>query len=98
MLIKGNFGQLDGLATQIMNTVARIQDEMDTWRTTAGATSNDWQDGAGGQFDEVNQAWAQVSAAQQQMLQALREGVVKTNSELQQALGTAAARVGSVTI
>ncbi|MDA3647198.1 hypothetical protein LZ318_12945 [Saccharopolyspora indica] len=98
MLIKGNFGQLDDLAAQIMNTVGKVQQEMDTWQTTSGATSSDWLDGAGGQFTEVSQAWNQVSTAQQQMLEALRGGVVKANGELQQALASATARVGSVTI
>src|SRR5437764_3086356 len=76
MLIKGNFGQLDDLAAQIMNTVGKVQQEMDTWRTTSGATANDWLDRAGGQFTEVSQAWHQVSTAQQSMLEALRGGVI----------------------
>ncbi|HEY3710577.1 MAG TPA: hypothetical protein VGL64_14440 [Amycolatopsis sp.] len=98
MLIKGNFGQLDSLSSQIMGTVGKVQQEMDTWRTASGATANDWLDQAGGQFSEVNQAWQQVSTAQQDMLTALRGGVVKANGELQQALASAKARVGSVTI
>ena len=98
MLIKGNFGQLDDLAAQIMNTVGKVQQEMDTWRTTSGATANDWLDRAGGQFTEVSQAWHQVSTAQQSMLEALRGGVIKANGELQQALAAATARVSSVSI
>ena len=57
MLIKGNFAQLEGLAAQIASTVARVEQEMDTWRTTAGATSADWLDQAGGQFSEISAAW-----------------------------------------
>jgi predicted NUDIX family NTP pyrophosphohydrolase len=98
MLIKGNFGQLDDLANQIMATVTRVQQEMDTWSTTSGATSADWLDRAGGQFSEVSAAWQQVSSAQQAMLEALRGGVQTANNELQQALASSAARVGSVTI
>lgn len=98
MLIKGNFAQLDDLAAQIMSTVARVQQEMDTWRTTSGATSADWLDGAGGQFGEISAAWQQVSSAQQAMLDALRGGVVVANDELQQALSAAVARVSSVSI
>jgi len=98
MLIKGNFGQLDGLADQIVATIGRVQQEMDTWGSTAGATSADWLDQAGGQFDEVNAAWNQVSQAQQVMLDALKGGVQQANQELQQALQAAVARVGSTTI
>lgn len=98
MLIKGNFGQLDDLANQIMATVGRVQQEMDTWGTTSGATSADWLDRAGGQFGEVSAAWQQVSTAQQTMLEALRGGVQTTNNELQQALSSAVARVGSTSI
>jgi uncharacterized protein YukE len=95
MLIKGNFGQLDSLSSQIMGTVGKVQQEMDTWRTAAGATANDWLDKAGNEFTEVNQAWQQVSAAQQDMLTALRGGVVKANVELQQALASSYGRVSS---
>lgn len=98
MLVKGNFSQLEGLAHQIAATVAKVEQEMDTWRTTSGATSADWLDQAGGQFEEISAAWHQVSTAQQAMLQALRGGVDKANAELQQALGQAVSRVGSVTI
>ncbi|WP_158848871.1 WXG100 family type VII secretion target [Saccharothrix deserti] len=98
MLIKGNFAQLEGLAGQIASTVARVEQEMDTWRTTSGATSADWLDSAGGQFSEISAAWHQVSTAQQAMLQALRGGVDKANGELQQALGAAVARIGSTSI
>jgi hypothetical protein len=93
MLIRGNFTQLDDLATQIMNTVGRVQQEMDTWRTTSGATQQDWLDRAGGEFTAVSQAWEQVSTAQQAMLEALRGGVVTANGELQMALQSATARV-----
>ncbi|MEV4757347.1 hypothetical protein AB0J86_19830 [Micromonospora sp. NPDC049559] len=98
MLIRGNFSQLDGLADQIVNTVARVQQEMDTWQSTSGATSADWLDGAGGEFEEISRAWQQVSSAQQAMLEALRGGVQTANSELQQALASAIARVGSTSI
>lgn len=98
MLIKGNFAQLEGLAAQIAATVAKVEQEMDTWRATSGATSADWLDQAGGQFGEISAAWHQVSSAQQAMLQALRGGVDKANAELQQALGAAVARVGSTAI
>jgi hypothetical protein len=81
-----------------MNTVGLVQQEMDTWRTESGATAADWMDRAGGQFTEVSQAWQQVSAAQQAMLEALRGGVIKANGEMQAALASAAARVGSVSI
>ncbi|GAA2427712.1 hypothetical protein GCM10010191_45780 [Actinomadura vinacea] len=97
-VIRGNFGQLDDLAQQIMNAVGRVQEEMDTWRSTSGATEADWMDAAGGQFAEVSAAWQQVSTAQQQMLDALRGGVITANGELQQALSAAVARVGSTTI
>jgi uncharacterized protein YukE len=98
MLVKGNFAQLDALADQIVGTVNRVQSEMDGWATTAGATSEDWLDGAGEQFAEVNAAWKQVSEAQQTMLTALRTGVQQANQELQQALAAAVARVGSTGI
>ena len=98
MLIKGNFGQLDAMADQIVNTVGRVQGEMDQWATTSGATSADWLDSAGDQFGEVNAAWKQVSEAQQAMLEALRGGVTQANQEYQQALQAAMARVGSTTI
>jgi hypothetical protein len=71
---------------------------MDTWQSTAGATSADWLDGAGGKFGEVSAAWQQVSTAQQAMLQALRGGVDTSNNELQQALSSAVSRVGSTSI
>jgi hypothetical protein len=96
--IRGNFGQLDDVTTQIRNTVERVQQEMDTWATTAGVTSADWLDRAGDQFNEVTSAWQQVSAAQQAMLQALGGGVQTTNDELQQALASAATRVGNTPI
>lgn len=98
MLIKGNFAQLEDLAGHIMNTVGKVQQEMDTWKSASGATQNDWLDNAGGQFGEVSAAWHQVSTAQQQMLEALRGGVNKSHMELVQALGAAQARVGSVQI
>ncbi|OZM71333.1 hypothetical protein CFN78_21340 [Amycolatopsis antarctica] len=98
MLIKGNFGQLDDLASQIMSTVGRVQQEMDTWRQQSGATEADWLDRAGGQFSEVSAAWQQVSTAQQSMLDALRGGVTNANAELQSALGSAVSRVGSTSI
>jgi hypothetical protein len=98
MLIRGNFSQLDGLADQIVATVARVQQEMDTWQSTSGATSADWLDRAGGEFEEISRAWQQVSAAQQSMLDALRGGVQAANNELQQALASAVARVGSTSI
>ncbi|WP_117214444.1 hypothetical protein [Allorhizocola rhizosphaerae] len=98
MLIKGNFTQLDDLAMQIMKTVGMVQQEMDTWRTTSGATAADWMDRAGGEFTAVSQAWEQVSTAQQSMLDALRGGVVKANGELQMALQSATARVQNVQI
>lgn len=98
MLIKGNFGQLDAMADQIIATVGRVQGEMDQWGSTAGATSADWLDSAGGEFDQVNAAWKQVSDAQQQMLEALRVGVQQANQEYQQALQAAMARVGSTAI
>jgi hypothetical protein len=97
-LIKGNFGQLDAMADQIVATVGRVQSEMDGWGTMAGATTADWLDGAGEQFAEVNAAWKQVSEAQQAMLTALRGGVQQANLELQQALSAAVARVGSTSI
>ncbi|MBK1789093.1 WXG100 family type VII secretion target [Prauserella cavernicola] len=98
MLIKGNFGQLDDLASQIMATVGKVESEMDSWRSTSGATSADWLDRAGGEFSEISAAWQQVSSAQQAMLDALRGGVQTANTELQQALSSAMARVGSTTI
>src|SRR5689334_14831103 len=98
MLIKGNFGQLDGLASQISSTMGLVQQEMDTWRTTSGATTADWLDRAGSEFEEVSRAWQQVSAAQQAVLDALHGGVRTANSELQQALASAVARVGSTSI
>jgi len=98
MLIKGNFGQLDAMAEQVAATVGRVQAEVDTWGTQAGATSADWLDGAGDQFGEINAAWKQVSEAQQVMLQAIRSGVQQANIELQQALAAAVARVGSTSI
>jgi predicted NUDIX family NTP pyrophosphohydrolase len=98
MLIRGNFGQLDGLAEQIVSTVGRVQQEMDTWQTTSGATTADWMDRAGTEFEEISRAWQQVSAAQQAMLEALRGGVQTANNELQQALASAVARVGGTSI
>jgi hypothetical protein len=98
MRIRGNFGQLDDVTTQIRNTVERVQQEMDTWATTAGVTSADWLDRAGDQFNEVSAAWQQVSAAQQAMLEALGGGVQTTNNELQQALAAAVARVANTAI
>lgn len=98
MLIKGSFGQLDDLSSQIMSTVGKVQQEMDTWRQQSGATQADWMDRAGGQFGEVSAAWHQVSTAQQSMLDALRGGVQNANQELQQALASASSRVGSVSI
>lgn len=98
MLIKGNFGALDAMADQVQATVGRVQAEMDSWASQAGATSADWLDNAGDQFSEVNAAWKQVSESQQQMLQAIRSGVQQANQELQQALAAAVARVGSTTI
>ncbi|HLL69437.1 MAG TPA: hypothetical protein VK453_27525 [Micromonosporaceae bacterium] len=98
MLIRGDFGQLDDLAAQIMATVGRVEQEMDTWSTTSGATSADWLDRAGGEFSEISAAWQQVSTAQQAMLEALRGGVQTANSELQQALASAVARVGATAI
>jgi hypothetical protein len=98
MLIKGNFGQLDSMSEQIVNTVGRVQGEMDTWASTSGATAADWLDNAGGEFEEVNAAWKQVSEAQQAMLDALRGGVTQANQEYQQALQAAMARVSSTTI
>jgi uncharacterized protein YukE len=93
MLIKGNFGALDGLTEQIQATVGRIQEEMDAWGKTSGATAEDWLDQAGGEFSEVSAAWAQVSQTQNEMLVALRGGVQTTNDELRQALEAARARV-----
>jgi predicted NUDIX family NTP pyrophosphohydrolase len=98
MLIKGNFGQLDGLAQHIVSTVGRVQQEMDTWQSTSGATTADWMDRAGSEFEEISRAWQQVSAAKQAMLDALRGGVQTANNELQQALASASARVGSTSI
>jgi uncharacterized protein YukE len=98
MLIKGNFGQMDALAEQVAATVGRVQAEMDTWGTQAGATTADWLDGAGDQFAEINAAWKQVSESQQVMLEAIRSGVQQANVELQGALSAAMARVGSTTI
>ena len=98
MLIKGNFGQLDGLTQQIVATVGRVQDEIDTWGTTSGATQQDWLDNAGGEFTGVSQAWTQVSDAQQQMLDAIRNGVNSANSELQQALEASRARVATTSL
>ena len=93
MLIKGDFGQLDGLTDQIRSTVGRVQEDMDDWGRTAGATSQDWLDRAGGEFTDVSAAWSQVSAAQNEMLDALRGGVQTTNDQLRQALDAARARV-----
>jgi hypothetical protein len=98
MLIKGNFGQMDAMAEQVAATVGRVQAEMDTWATQAGATTADWMDGAGDQFTEINAAWKQVSESQQVMLEAIRGGVQQANAELQGALSAAMARVGSTTI
>lgn len=98
MLIKGNFTQLEGLAKHIQETMARIAQEMDTWRTEAGATSLDWLDQAGGAFGEVNEAWQQMSAAQQAVLGALRHGVDVANGELQTALQSATMRIRSTSI
>lgn len=98
MLIKGNFSELHRLTDQIRSTVGRVDQEMSTWQTMSGQTAEGWQDQAGGQFTEVSAAWQQVSQAQQQMLEALRGGVDNTNTELQQALASAKARVGSTSI
>ncbi|MCE6996010.1 hypothetical protein LZG04_14525 [Saccharothrix sp. S26] len=98
MLIKGNFTQLDGLARHIEETMTKVSQEMDTWRTEAGATSLDWLDQAGGAFGEVNDAWQQMSAAQQAVLAALRHGVNVANNELQTALQSAAMRVRSTAL
>ena len=93
MLIKGNFGQLDGLAKQIEGTMTNVEREMDTWRTEAGIASLDWLDQAGGAFTEVNEAWQNMSAAQQAVLGILRHGVQVANGELQTALQSAASRI-----
>jgi uncharacterized protein YukE len=98
MLIKGNFGALDAMAQQVNATVGRVQAEMDTWATQAGATTADWMDGAGDQFTEVSAAWKQVSESQQLMLQAIQSGVQQANQEMQAALAAAVARVGSTSI
>lgn len=97
-LIKANFGGMSDLTNQIRNTVASVNQEMDTWRSTAGATSADWLDGAGGAFGEVSAAWEQVSAAQQTMLDALGSGVDQTNTEMQAAVQQSAARIGNISI
>jgi hypothetical protein len=98
MLIKGNFGQIQDLASYVSSTMAKVQQEMDTWHTASGATAQDWMDNAGGQFTEVSQAWNQVQTSHQAMLNALHAGVGKANMELQQALSSAASRVGGVSI
>ncbi len=95
MRIKGDFGQLDGMVEQIQATVGRVNEEMDTWSRTAGATSEDWLDRAGGEFGDVSAAWTQVSQAQNEMLSALRDGVRTTTEEFRQALAAAQARVAS---
>jgi hypothetical protein len=98
VLVKASFTQLDDLASKIMNTVGLVNQEMDTWRATSGATEADWLDRAGGEFGAVSAAWQQVSAAQQAMLEALRGGVQNANNEYQQALASASARVASTQI
>lgn len=95
MLIKANFGALDDLTNQIKQSLSNIQNEMDTWQNTAGATSANWLDHAGGAFGEVNQAWKAASQAGQQMLDVLGSGVSKSNMEMQQALATSTSRVQS---
>lgn len=93
MLIMANFSALDDLTSQIKQSLSSIQNEMDTWQNTAGATSANWLDNAGGAFGQVNQAWKAASAAGQQMLDVLGSGVAKANMEMQQALATSTSRV-----
>jgi uncharacterized protein YukE len=95
-LVKADFGMLDDLSTQLRNTLQAIQQEMDSWAQTVGVTGAAWLDGAGEQFGEVSAAWNQVSAAQQEMLDALAVGVVNANADYFQTLHAAIQRVGSL--
>jgi uncharacterized protein YukE len=98
MLIRANFGQLDGLTEQMLGTIGRVQQEMDAWAAMAGATTEDWLDNAGGEFEGVNAAWKQVAEAQREMLAALRGAVQVANDEMRQALEAARARVASTAV
>lgn len=98
MLIKADFGMMDDLAAQIQAAVARVSDEMATWAQAAGVTLEGWQDGAGGEFEEVSAAWSQISAAQNEMLQALQGGVVASNDNFRQAHDAARAAVASTSL
>lgn len=98
MLIRGDFGELEGLAQQIEATVGRVGDEMATWAKTVQATADGWQDLAYGEFSDVSDAWRQVSQARNEMLAALKSGVMVTNDEFRQALSSAKARVASTAI
>jgi uncharacterized protein YukE len=91
MLIKGNFGELDGLCEQIQAALGRIEEEMDGWRRTSGATRHDWLDHAGDQFEDVSTAWTQMSQAQNEVMAVLQNAVRSTNEELQLALAAARA-------
>ena len=98
MLIKGDFGQLEGLAQQIHATVQRVDDEMEIWAKTVVATADGWEDLAFGEFSKVSDAWRVISQAQNEMLGALKTGVMVTTDEFRQALSSAQARVASTAI
>ncbi|MCO1582065.1 hypothetical protein M8C13_40590 [Crossiella sp. SN42] len=97
-IVRGNFGQLDGFAQQLLATINQIQSEMDQMAQAAGITGSDWTDSGGGQFGDVHQAWKQVSEQRQQLVEQIRAGVQNTNSNLQTALQQSIARIGSTSI
>jgi RecJ-like exonuclease len=98
MLYKADFGQLDALTAELQKTYGQIQQEMDEWQRMSGATEADWLDRAGGAFAEVSNAAKQFAAVHQAVINALRDGVVTANEEMQVALASAHSRVSAVTI
>lgn len=68
VFVKAEFGGVEGLAAQIANTVASIDQEREDWRLSANAARIDWLDQAGGDFGIVADQWDKVQDLQAKLL------------------------------
>ncbi|MGH3432643.1 MAG: hypothetical protein ACRDQB_07390 [Thermocrispum sp.] len=91
-VLRAEFGQLDMLKGQIIQTANGVTEDMTVWFNQAQATLADWQDQVGFSFDQLRAEHNKLVDLNTQMQSMLGGGVDRANVAAQQCVANGVAR------
>jgi hypothetical protein len=94
--VSANFGLLDDLQRTVAQTATGIDEVQRLWAAKANGLREAWPDGAGLNFQELNNAAIAFNTASTEFLAVLGVTVGKANLGYQAAFGQARAAVNSI--